>query len=134
MSRCHIIGVEAELEPESSGLVLRNLLGITDSERMASVDFCLRLTILDAFPLLKVQITTTEFYSVNSTEGAIHFIRMGLNNQPALTSISHPRTPHLPHLLPCHRLRAVFGQVLPQRNQTLVKQICQRRDAVTAES
>ena len=38
MSRYRIVGVEAECEPGSSGLVLRNLLGITDPEEMASVE------------------------------------------------------------------------------------------------
>ena len=38
MSRYRIVGAEAECEPGSSGLVLRNLLGITDPEEMASVE------------------------------------------------------------------------------------------------
>lgn len=38
MSRYRIVGSEAECEPGSNGLVLRNLLGITDPEEMTSVE------------------------------------------------------------------------------------------------
>ncbi|MCX5969874.1 MAG: hypothetical protein NTV57_20045 [Cyanobacteria bacterium] len=38
MSRHRVVGIEAECEPGSSGLVLRNLLGITNPEEMANVE------------------------------------------------------------------------------------------------
>ncbi len=38
MSRYRVVGAEAECEPGSNGLVLRNLLGITDPEEMANVE------------------------------------------------------------------------------------------------
>ena len=38
MSRYRVVGAEAECEPGSNGLVLRNLLGITDQEEMANVE------------------------------------------------------------------------------------------------
>lgn len=38
MSRYRIVGSEAECAPGSNGLVLRNLLGITDPEEMTSVE------------------------------------------------------------------------------------------------
>jgi cell filamentation protein len=38
MSRYRIVGSEGECEPGSNGLVLRNLLGITDPEEMANVE------------------------------------------------------------------------------------------------
>ena len=38
MSRYRIVGSEAECETGSNGLVLRNLLGITDPEEMTSVE------------------------------------------------------------------------------------------------
>jgi hypothetical protein len=38
MSRYRVVGAEAECEPGSSGLVLRNLLGITDPGVMANVE------------------------------------------------------------------------------------------------
>jgi cell filamentation protein len=38
MSRYRVVAAEAECEPGSNGLVLRNLLGITDPEEMANVE------------------------------------------------------------------------------------------------
>lgn len=38
MSRYRVIGAQAECEPGSDGLVLRNLLGITDPEEMEHVE------------------------------------------------------------------------------------------------
>ena len=38
MSRYRVVGAEAECEPGSNGLVLRNMLGITDPEEMANVE------------------------------------------------------------------------------------------------
>lgn len=38
MNRYRIVGSEAECEPGSNGLVLRNLLSITDPEEMANVE------------------------------------------------------------------------------------------------
>ena len=38
MSRYRVVGIEAECEPGSDGLVLRNLLGITDPGEMANVE------------------------------------------------------------------------------------------------
>ena len=38
MSRYRVVGAEAECEPDSDGLVLRNLLGITDPGEMANVE------------------------------------------------------------------------------------------------
>ena len=38
MSRYRVVGAEAECEPGSNGLVLRNLLSITDPEEMANVE------------------------------------------------------------------------------------------------
>jgi len=42
-------------------------------------------------------------------------------------------TPPLPHLLPCHPLRAPLGQMLPLRNQTLMDGAGQHRDVVLAD-
>ncbi len=38
MSRYRVVAAEAECEPGSNGLVLRNLLGVTDPEEMANVE------------------------------------------------------------------------------------------------
>ncbi len=38
MDRYRVVGAEAECEPGSNGLVLRNLLGITEPEEMADVE------------------------------------------------------------------------------------------------
>ena len=38
MSRYRVVGDQAECEPGSDGLVLCNLLGITDPEEMAHVE------------------------------------------------------------------------------------------------
>lgn len=38
MNRYRIVGSEGECEPGSNGLVLRNLLGITETEEMANVE------------------------------------------------------------------------------------------------
>ena len=46
---------------------------------------------------------------------------------------NNANAPPLPHLLPCHPLRAPLGQVLPLRNQTLVNRTGQQGDAVPAD-